>query len=420
PASFLPFSPAPLLPLRRAYTLLEVILALSLAVVILGLVGVGIHVHLAVAAKSRDQVEEAQLARVLLQRIADDLRNAIPFQPATSSSSGTSSQVPLPNTSGSSDSTPLSGGICGTAQAIQIETARRPRATLASLQSVANDSSQPARLSDIRVVSYSLGAPSSVDMSKEASASTSLSGLYRHEQDRAEFVYGSLNGQVDESNPATELLAPEVVNLQLTYYGGTASGTTSSGDTTSGGTSSTNTTTNGTTSDSQWDSTQQGMLPAAVKISISLRRESQKSLPNVLDIEKRPAAVYSLLVSLPNASVDAESWANQQAETSEPTQADSTPPHQTPQTGPTNGRGPGGQRGQAQGQSSGAQGGGGNGKGGSGRGPGGQQGGNGAPGQGRFGGGGGRGGASPGGQQGPPSSGGPPATIPPGAGKGGS
>jgi len=375
---------------RRAYTLLEVILALSLAVVILGLVGMGIHLHLAVAAKSRDQVEEAQLARVLLQRIADDLRNAIPFQPATSSSSDTSSLLNSSGTSGSSDSTPLSGGIYGTAQAIQIETARRPRVTLASLQSVANDSSQPARLSDIRVVSYSLGAPSSVDMSKEASASTSLSGLYRHEQDRAEFVYGSLNGQVDESNPATELLAPEVVNLQLTYYGGTASSTTSSGGTTSSGTSSADTTTNGTTSDSQWDSTQQGMLPTAVKISISLRHEAQKSLPNVLDIEKRPAAVYSLLVSLPNASVDAASWASQQAASN---------------SGSGIGSGGGGN-------------GKGNGKGG--RGPGGQQGGNVAPSQGRSGGGGSRGGASPGGPpQGSPSSGGPPATIPPGAGKGG-
>jgi len=424
---------SPLSP-RRAYTLLEVILALSLAVVILGLVGVGIHVHLAVAAKSRDQVEEAQLARVLLQRIADDLRNAVPFQPASSSSSSASDLAdavgasPLAAPSGTSDSsstTPLSGGIYGAAQAMQIETARRPRATLVSLQTAANDPSQPARLSDIRVVSYSLGAPTTLDMSQQGPPSTSGTGLYRHEQDRAEFVYGSQNGQVDESDPTTELLAPEVVDLQLTYYGGT--GGTASDGTTSGGTSNADTTTNGTTSDNQWDSTQQGMLPAAVKISISLRREAPKSLLNVLDNEKRPAVVYSLLVSLPNASVDAGSRTSQQAAVS--TQAESTPPPQATPTTPTNGRGRGGQNGQAQGSGSGQQGPGGqrgggagkgNGKGGGGRGPGGQQGGSGTPGQGRFGGGGGRGGASQGGPpQGPPSSGGPPAAIPPGAGKGG-
>ncbi len=95
---------------RGGYTLLEVILALALTVVVLGLVGVGIHVHLAVAAKSREQVEEAQLARALLQRIADDLRNAVPFQPPPSSSdsgvtdsSGTSSLASSSGTSSLTD-----------------------------------------------------------------------------------------------------------------------------------------------------------------------------------------------------------------------------------------------------------------------------------------------------------------------------
>jgi type II secretory pathway pseudopilin PulG len=319
----------------RAFTLLEVILAMGLAVVVLGLVGVGIHVHLAVAAKSRDQVEEAQLARVLLQRIADDLRNAVPFQPPPSSSSGTAGQSGASAaSSGTPDlnsTTPLSGGIYGTAQAIQIETVRRPRATLASLQAAASDPSQPARLSDIRVVSYSLGAPISADMSQNSPASTSGTGLYRHEQDRAEFFYASQNGQVDQSDPATELLAPEVVDFHLTYYGGTA-GTTSTGATSggttstaaasggtstngaaSGGTSNADTTTNGATSDDQWDSTQAGMLPVAVRISISLRHESPKSLLSLLGNEKRPPVAYSLLVNLPNAGVDAVSAAAQQA-----------------------------------------------------------------------------------------------------------
>ena len=179
---------------RRGFTLLEAILAMGLAVVVLGLVGVGINVHLTVAAKSRDQVEEAQLARVVLQRIADDLRNAVPFQPPQSSTalsssssssssasgqagaSGASDPTTSSGTSDSSSTTPLSGGIYGAAQAIQIETARRPRATLASLQVAASDPSQPARLSDIRVVSYSLGAPITVDMSQQGPPSPSGSG----------------------------------------------------------------------------------------------------------------------------------------------------------------------------------------------------------------------------------------------------
>ncbi len=314
---------------RNGYTLLEVMLALGLAVVVLGLVGMGIHVQLAVAAKSREQVEQAQLARVLLQRIADDLRNAVPFQPpqstalsasssaSTSSSAsasgavgaaGTSSMASSSGTSNASSTTPLSGGIYGGAQAIQIETTRRPRATLASLHAAASDPSQPARLSDIRVVSYSLGAPTSVDMSQQGPPSTSGTGLYRHEQDRAEFFYCSQNGQTNDSDPATELLAPEVVDFQLTYYGGTggtaSSGTTSGGTagsgtstdgTTSGGTSTADTSTDGTTNDNQWDSTQQGMLPAAVRISISLRRDAPKSMLGLLD--HREAAAGRLLLA---------------------------------------------------------------------------------------------------------------------------
>ena len=254
------------------------ILALGLAVVVLGLVGMGIHVHLAVAAKSRDQVEEAQLARTLLQRIADDLRNAVPFQPPPSSSSSSAlrRRPPAPargrpaprcfrldrflrHVGFRASTTPLSGGIYGTAQAIQIETARRPRATLASLQVAASDPSQPARLSDLRVVSYSLGAPITVDMSQNPPPSTSGTGLYRHEQDRAEFFYASQNGQIDQSDPATELLAPEVVDFQLTYYGGTSRHNEQRHGArpaahramarSSSGTSNADTTTNGTTSD---------------------------------------------------------------------------------------------------------------------------------------------------------------------------
>ncbi len=331
PFSLSPFLPFSLLPRRRGFTLLEVVLALGLAVVVLGLVGMGIHVQLAVAAKSRDQVEEAQLARVLLQRVADDLRNAVPFQPppssssSSSSSSGTAGQASpaaLPPRAVPARPLPPARRIRAPRRRFPAGFTARPRrsrsrprggrkATLASVQA-ASDPSQPARLSDIRVVSYSLGAPTSVDLSQNSPPSTSGSGLYRHEQDRAEFFYASQNGQTDDSDPATELLAPEVVDFQLTYYGGTAgttstgtssgtatSGTSSSGTatsgTTTGGTTNADSTTNGTTSGNQWDSTQQGMLPAAVRISISLRREAPKSLLGLLD--NREAAAGRLLLA---------------------------------------------------------------------------------------------------------------------------
>ena len=269
----------------------------------------GIHLQLAVAAKSRDQVEEAQLARVLLQRIADDLRNAVPFQPPPSSSS--SSSCATGQTSAPGQSAPRAVPTRQVPPALRFEQHApafrrnlrrgpghpdRDGAAAAGYPHIVAGGGQrprpacPAQRHSRRVL-QPRGADRQRYVATRAPITSGTGGLYRHEQDRAEFFYCSQNGQTDDSNPATELLAPEVVDFQLTYYGGTGgtatSGTTSGGTsgsgtssdgTTSGGTSTVDTTTNGTTGDNQWDSTQQGMLPAAVRITISLRHKAPKSV----------------------------------------------------------------------------------------------------------------------------------------------
>ena len=201
---------------HAGYTLLEVILAMSLAVVVLGLVGVGIHVHVAVAAKSSDQVKEAQVARALLQRIADDLRNAVPFQPprivvlVRRTSAARLPRRALP-------AWPLHPALrIPAAPRIRAAPRRFPAASTARprrFRSRRRDGrGQPwrrcrrppatparrARLSDIRIVSYGLGAPVTVDMSQQTPPSTSATGLYRHEQDRAAFYFASQTGQIDD------------------------------------------------------------------------------------------------------------------------------------------------------------------------------------------------------------------------------
>ena len=286
-------------PLRGAFTLLEVILAAALAVVILGLLTMAIHVHLRVADASRSRVEEAQLARTLLERIAEDLRNSLPYVPppssgtstpsGTSGSSGPSSIASAasiaslsgtgssPDASGSS-TLPSSGGVFGSVQELQVETSRRPRPNPAMPPP---DTTVPARLSDIRTVTYSLGPPGTTYPPQRGVSSDPAGGLYRRELDRAEFAWSSQQGQTDDLDRGTELLAPEVVDLQFSYY-------------------------DSSTTNDTWDSIQNGKLPTAVKVSIAIRRAAPKTTdPGMAAADAVPPTVYDMLIDLPNSQAKA-------------------------------------------------------------------------------------------------------------------
>lgn len=65
----------------RGFTLLEVILSLSLAVGVMGVIAMAINLHAKATLSGRAQVAQAQLARSVLNQISDDLRCAIqPFE----------------------------------------------------------------------------------------------------------------------------------------------------------------------------------------------------------------------------------------------------------------------------------------------------------------------------------------------------
>lgn len=309
--------------LSSGYTLLEVILALSLTAVILGLIAMAIHVNLGVANKSGGQVEEARLARGLLQRIAEDLRNTIPFTPKSSSSSG-SSDTSAPSqtaassgastdssastssaaaTSSDSTTTPdtsAAGGICGGIAWLQMDTSRRPRPLRLSMAAARGDTVSAGPLSDIKTVSYSLGAPETGDLIKSDAASNSLGGLYRRELERAESAWAAQQGQSDMLTQATEQFE-EVVDLQFTYY-------------------------DGATVYDSWDSTQQGKLPSAIKVALSIRRpagQSSSAAENAAEDLAAPV-VYDMLIDLPNSQVKPSKSASQASQGSSSKSADSS------------------------------------------------------------------------------------------------
>ena len=66
---------------RPGYTLLEIVLALSLTVVVMSAIGMAIFLHLRAVDHTRIAIERDQLARTLMRRIGDDLRSAVRREP---------------------------------------------------------------------------------------------------------------------------------------------------------------------------------------------------------------------------------------------------------------------------------------------------------------------------------------------------
>ena len=66
---------------RSAFTLLEVLLALALGALVLVAIATAVSMHLRLVDRGRNSVEEAQLARAVLNMIADDLRATIRYTP---------------------------------------------------------------------------------------------------------------------------------------------------------------------------------------------------------------------------------------------------------------------------------------------------------------------------------------------------
>ncbi|MEI7462653.1 MAG: prepilin-type N-terminal cleavage/methylation domain-containing protein, partial [Pirellula sp.] len=66
---------------RRAFTLLELILSLALAAVVAGLMGSLVQIFLVNQERGQDSVRQAQLARAVLNMIAEDIRTTVRYQP---------------------------------------------------------------------------------------------------------------------------------------------------------------------------------------------------------------------------------------------------------------------------------------------------------------------------------------------------
>ena len=66
--------------LRGGFTLLELILSLALCAVVAGLIGSLVHIYLINQETGRDSVQQSQMARAILNMIAEDVRTSVRYQ----------------------------------------------------------------------------------------------------------------------------------------------------------------------------------------------------------------------------------------------------------------------------------------------------------------------------------------------------
>jgi len=250
----------------RAFTLVEVLLALLLLSVVMLMIGVAIDSNMRLLDSARTEVEETQLARALLDKIARDIRSVVVASREENLAIDTSifnsmfdsygidsallSQSGLvdgfsSDTSSDTDATtdweevPESGtvvgtmpGIYGSTEWIQIDTGRLPRGETYRTELVlAEGTILGDRNSPTKTAFYYLGKDTgmlSAAESTEEQISSSLGlplerygpqyGLYRRLRDRYVCKYAEANGLDYEYEQYDEALAPEVEGIEFWYY----------------------------------------------------------------------------------------------------------------------------------------------------------------------------------------------------------
>jgi hypothetical protein len=419
---------------KRGVTLLELLLALALTVIIMAAIGSAINLHMKTLYTRRTNVEEAQLARQVLRRVADDLRGAVQYQVidfssveqlasnsaagAANSALGASAGMTDPNglnsslmqglvdssataepmSIASSAAPPTIPGLYGNQYELQIDVSRLPRVDEYQVMLNPLSGQTVADIpSDVKTVAYYLQpdalATSTTSTLNDPTTSERVRatgavgrGLVRRELDRAVSLWASENNNMDDLSQQGEMLAMEVTGLEFRYFDGTEWMT-------------------------EWNSEERQGLPVAVAIAVEIAGDAASSTDEAPRSLLEPMAtgaedpsapsrlLYRLVVHLPAS----EPTSADTARFPEPTEEEATAGATSPQTNQNqqgqnnNGQNQGGQNQNGQGGQPGGQGQGNQGQNGQG---GGGQGGRGGRGGGQ--GGNAQGGQGPGGgQQGP-------------------
>ena len=313
--------------MRKAFTIIEILIALVLMTVVLYLTGLAIDTHLRLMESSRTEVEESQLGRALLEKVARDIRSvtvakkeenlavdtsifASMFDSSLLGGADTSALLGDESSTGSestettneiTDIPPEEGtvvgsmpGIYGSVNWIQIDTGRLPRGETFKTQWVlAEGTSLGDRVSPTKTALYYIGDDTGM-MSEEDSTEERLSGslgqsydrfavkygLYRRLLDRYVTEYATENELEAKYETYDEALAPEVESIEFYYYD----------------------TENEEWID-YWDMDEMGSLPGAVRVILEIRKKArqQSAMRGIFGSPRQEinTLVFSTVVPMP-------------------------------------------------------------------------------------------------------------------------
>ncbi|HAN98801.1 MAG TPA: hypothetical protein DCQ98_15790 [Planctomycetaceae bacterium] len=317
---------------RRGFTLLEVILALALSVLVIGAMGYAIYFHLRVLEDQRNRVEQALVARGLMQLMATDIRAGVQYKPIdmsqleallsstdltalladpalaemasaagldagaaagmTGDDGGTDAGTAGTDAAATEEEPAPRPGLFGNAAELRVDISRMPRRD-EYLYGISQDGLDFS--SDLKTVIYRVVPTSALDPAQLAGLPVSF------EQDAMSLVRISVSHSVsrlaDESgaDPAalgnTLVLANEVRSLAFRYFDGAAGEWVE-----------------------EWDSESMESLPNAVEIVLSLRMAVSQ-----VNLQELPEESYRLVVHLPMAEPPADDGSGESSGASDST-----------------------------------------------------------------------------------------------------
>ena len=257
---------------RRAFSLIEVIVALALSVVLISAIYGAISLHWRYETLGRERIDRAQVSLAILRKMSEDVGSVMFSVPKVeetedSSTSETATEGVTTTTEESTDSTataaveaPVSLGIVGTADSLQLDVSQPQVQDFVTVVDPSAPSTTPLPIqSEMVRVTWALVRPNR-SLDPDATGLQSLitnPALARDVTDRLqESVPDDTASALSTTSTATEIpessiLAREVVALQFRYY-------------------------DGYSWVSEWDSTEKGRLPRAVEVSMGFLNQEYK------------------------------------------------------------------------------------------------------------------------------------------------